>query len=226
MDTLLEDRNFSEKLINLIKFRRSVRIFTGKKIPREEIISIIEAGIWAPTGCNNQELRFLIIDKDEEIEEIVKFKPFLKGTSTFILVFCDMSLPMSKKIYIKNKWERHLPYIDTGLALQNMVLYAKSRGIDSCIVNFSEFHMRHQRENNIMKKIIRRVLLKLNLHYLLDNNFEFYLRNILKIPLNYKVMCGLALGYAKVYPDVHTEKHGKRPIMREDVNYYIISSNR
>lgn len=226
MNISLEDRIFSEKLMNLIKSRRSVRIFTGEKIPREEILSIIEAGIWAPTGCNNQELRFLIIDKDEEIKEIVKFKPFLKGTSTFILVFCDMSLPMSKRIYVRNKWERHLPYIDTGLALQNMVLYAKSKSIDSCIVNFSEFHMRHQKGESIIKKIIRKILFKLNLHYLLDNNLEFYLRNILKLPKYYKIMCGLALGYAKIYPDVHTEKHGGKPIMRENVNYYIISSNR
>jgi nitroreductase len=221
---ILENEDFYKMLMNLIKERRSVRIFTGRKIPREEIISIIEAGIWAPTGCNNQELRFLIIDKDEQLNEVLAFKPFLKGVSTIILVFCDMSLPMSHKIYIKNKWERHLPYIDTGLALGNMVLYAKSRGIDSCIINFSEFHMRYKKEDSIIKKIINRILLKLNLHSFLENNFEFYLRNILKLPKHYKILCGLALGYAKVYPDVNVEKHGGKAIKREDVTHYILSN--
>uniref|UniRef100_A0A7C3WNM3 Nitroreductase family protein n=1 Tax=Dictyoglomus turgidum TaxID=513050 RepID=A0A7C3WNM3_9BACT len=219
---ILRNQDFDKMLMGLIRERRSVRIFSGKKIPREDILSIIEAGIWAPTGCNNQELRFLIIDKDEQLNEILTFKPFLKGASTVVLVFCDMSLPASREIYLRNKWERHLPYIDTGLALENMVLYAKSRGIDSCIVNFSEFHMRHRRENSLIKKIINKILLKLNMHTLLKDNFEFYLRNILKVPKHYRIMCGVALGYAKVYPNVNVEKHGGRKVMREDVHYYLI----
>ena len=58
----------NESLLDLMKKRRSVRLFNGNKIPQEHLLSIIEAGIWAPTGCNNQELRFLILDKQEEID--------------------------------------------------------------------------------------------------------------------------------------------------------------
>jgi len=48
--------DFDKMLMDLIKERRSVRLFNGRKIPREDILSIIEAATWAPTGCNNQEL--------------------------------------------------------------------------------------------------------------------------------------------------------------------------
>jgi len=215
--------DFSEKLQNLIKRRRSVRLFNGEKIPHEELLSIIEAGIWAPTGCNNQELRFLILGEKEKIDEAIEFKPFFRGVSNFILIFCDMSLPMSHKMYVQNNLEKHLPYVDTGLALANMVLYAKSRGIDSCIVNLSEHHFKISKvKRGLVKRVVKKIRFKLGLHKSMKENFEFYLRNHLKIPKNFKIMCGVAFGYAKKYPDVKTEMHVHKKILRETVDHYII----
>jgi len=214
--------DFSKNLLDLIKERRSVRLFSGEKIPREEILSIIEAGIWAPTGCNNQELRFFILDKEKEISEIIKFKPFFKGVPTIVLIFCDMSLPMSRKIYKENKHERHLCYVDTGLALGNMILHAKSKGMDSCIFNLSEYHFKRSEDTGFVKKVINKIKIKLNLHTSVENNFEFCLRNRLKIPNHLKIMCGVAFGFAKEYPDIATAVHGGKRITREKVHRYVI----
>lgn len=218
------DENFSEDLKNLIKKRRSVRVFNGKKIPQKDIFSIIEAGIWAPTGCNNQELRFLILDEEKEIQELLPFKPFFRGVSHFILIFCDMSLPTSEKMYIKLKYEKHLPYVDTGLALMNMILYAKSKGIDSCIFNLSEYHFvwANGKKKNLIYRLINKFKREFGLHKSMKGNFEYYLRNQLKIPEHLKVMCGVAFGYAKIYPDIHKEIHGGRKVMRENLERYII----
>lgn len=217
------NNNFSKKLLDLIKYRRSVRLFNGKKIPREDILSIIKAATWAPTGCNNQELRFLILDEEKEISEVVKFKPFFRGVSIIVLVFCDMSLPMSRKMYIKSKHERHLPHIDTGLALGNMILYAKSKGIDSCIFNLSEYHFqRINQKRSFVKRIIVKIKLALNLHKYMEESFEFYLRDHLKMPNHLKIMCGVAFGFSKKYPDVNIETHGGRKVMRKEVDCYII----
>jgi len=169
------DKGFDKPLMDLIKERRSVRIFNGEKIHREDILPIIEAGTWAPTGCNNQELRFLILDEEEEFREILKFKPFFRGVSTVVLIFCDMSLPMSYKMYHEYKHERHLPYVDTGLALANMILYAKSKGIESCIFNLSKYHFRQSGEKRITKRLISRIKRRLGLYTWMENNFEFYL---------------------------------------------------
>lgn len=216
--------NFTESLQKLMKDRRSVRLFNEEKIPHEEILSIIEAGTWAPTGCNNQELRFLILDKKEQIDEIIEFKPFFKGVSTVVLIFCDMSLPMSRRMYTKTKSEKHLPYVDTGLALANMILCAKSRGIDSCIFNLSEYHFKTTiTKKSLIKKTVNKIMIKLRLHKLIKENFEVYLRNHLKFPKNFKILCGVAFGYAKKYPDVKTEIHGGKKIMREKVDHYIIN---
>jgi nitroreductase len=211
----------SERLLDLVKERRSVRLFNGEKISQENILSIIEAGIWAPTGCNNQELRFLILDKKEEIDEILGFKPFLKSASVVVLVFYDMSLPTSQKMYVK-KTQAHLPYVDTGLALGNMILYAKSRGIDSCLLNLSEYHFKILKaDKSLIKKIVNLVKVKLGFHKLVEGNFEFCLRKRLKIPAHFKIICGVAFGYAVRYPDVR-KSHGGKKIMRESVNYHII----
>jgi len=220
-----KNSNFSQYLMDLIKRRRSVRIFNGQKIPQKDILEIVEAGIWAPTGCNNQELRFLILEKEEELKGVFKFKPFFRSVSHFILIFCDMSLPMSQKMYIQYKYEKHLCYIDTGLALMNMVLYAKSKNIDSCICNLSEYHFSRIKRKTIFRRILNRLKLKMGLYELIENNFEFYLRNELKIPKHFKIMCGLALGYAKVYPDIHKEFHGCRKVMRDSLETYIIKKD-
>jgi len=212
-----------EELMHLIKERRSVRIFTGEKIAKDDVLSIIEAATWAPTGCNNQELRLLVLDEKSQLEEFLKFKPFLKGVSTVILVFCDMSLPMSQKMYCEYKHERYLPYVDTGLALANMVLYAKSKGIDSCIINLSKYHSRRSEEKRITKRLISKIKRRLGLYTRMENNFEFYLRNHLKLPRHLKIICGVAFGFVEKYPDVNTFKHGGRKIMRENVSYYTLS---
>ncbi len=199
-------------LMELIKKRRSVRIFSEKKIPEKEIREIIEAGIWAPTGCNNQELRFLIL---ENMDEIKRFKPFTKSASHFILVFADMSLPQSGMY--KKEHERNLPYIDTGLALQNMVLYAKSIGVDSCICNLSDYHFIVT--NSIPKKIMNKILA--NLYPATKDTFGYVLRNKLKVPKHFKIICGVALGYGKIESDSNI-LHGGKKVMRKGVDDHII----
>jgi len=214
---------FADLLMNLLRERRSVRIFNGGKIDRGDILSIIDAAIWAPTGCNNQELRFLILDTDNELEEVLKFKSFLKGVSTVVLIFCAMSLPMSHKMYRQYRHERHLPYVDTGLAIAHMVLYAKAKGIDSCIINLSPYHFRQTEEETITRKLTRRIKARLGLYARMENNFEFYLRNYLKLTEHLKIMCGVAFRFAEKYPDVNTYRHGGKRIMRDDVTRYILS---
>lgn len=213
----------SEKILRLMKERRSVRFFNGKKVALENILAVIEAGIWAPTGCNNQELKFLILNKKEEIDKIIDFKPFLKGVSTIVLIFCDMSSPRSQKMYIKTRAQKHLPYVDTGLALGNMILYAKSKGIDSCLLNLSEYHFKSLRtEKSTVKKMFNLLKFKLGFHKLIEENMEYCLRNQFNIPAYLRLICGVAFGYAKKYPDVKTERHGTKRLMREDVDNYII----
>ena len=164
-----------EDLLHLMRERRSVRRFNGQKIPAATILEIIEAGVWAPTGCNNQEIRFLTIDDEARLAEIISFKPFFRGVSTVVLLFCDMSLPMSTKMYCQYDHEKHLPYVDTGLAMANMILYAKSMGISSCIFNLSKYHFKKSDNRSITSRIKRSIMRRLGGRPIMRKVVENYL---------------------------------------------------
>jgi len=87
------------------------------------------------------------------LNETLKFKSFFRGVSHFILVFCDMSIPMSKKLYKRNSSAEAMSDLDSGLAIQNMVLQAKDLGVDSCIVNLSEKHYKKEKNLSFLQKI-------------------------------------------------------------------------
>ncbi len=52
----------SDNLLNFIKFRRTIRQFdTSKKVEKEKIEKIIEAGRFTPTGSNAQDVSYIVI---------------------------------------------------------------------------------------------------------------------------------------------------------------------
>jgi nitroreductase/NAD-dependent dihydropyrimidine dehydrogenase PreA subunit len=59
-----------EQCEQLLKSRRSVRVFKDQPVPREIISRLIEVARYAPTGHNNQEVEWLVIDNKKELEHI------------------------------------------------------------------------------------------------------------------------------------------------------------
>lgn len=57
-----------DKLLNFIKFRRSVRQFKDLPIEKEKLEAIIEAGRYTPTGGNRQPLSFVVVQ--DELPEL------------------------------------------------------------------------------------------------------------------------------------------------------------
>jgi len=59
--------------MNFLEFassRWSVRSFTPEHLSREEIQQLLAAGHIAPTGCNNQPQRILVLNSDESMEKL------------------------------------------------------------------------------------------------------------------------------------------------------------
>jgi len=59
-----------EQVEQLLKGRRSVRIFKSKPVPREIIGRLIEVARYAPTAHNAQDVEWLVIDSKKELEHI------------------------------------------------------------------------------------------------------------------------------------------------------------
>jgi nitroreductase len=45
--------------------RRSTRHYTNQPVEREQLLEVIKAGMWAPSGLNNQPWRFVIVTNEE-----------------------------------------------------------------------------------------------------------------------------------------------------------------
>ena len=77
-------------VLEAIYRRRSIREFTDKEIPREQLHEIIKAGMWAPSGLNNQPWRFVIIQKPdikEELAEQTHYGHIIRNANALIAVF-------------------------------------------------------------------------------------------------------------------------------------------
>ncbi|MCR4945172.1 MAG: nitroreductase family protein [Clostridium sp.] len=62
----------SERLMNFMKFRRSVRLFKEDDVEEEKIEKILEAGKFTQTGSNVQDVSYVVIkDKIQELRKMV-----------------------------------------------------------------------------------------------------------------------------------------------------------
>jgi len=62
----------AEQCEQLLKGRRSVRAFKDQPVSREMVARLIKEASYAPTGHNNQEVEWLVIDSREELNRIEK----------------------------------------------------------------------------------------------------------------------------------------------------------
>lgn len=106
-----------------IHARRSIRKFTSQPVSREAIMSILDAGRWAPSGLNNQPWRFLILrhpdDRMEKLAGCTKYAHIVHQAQALIVVFLDkaaMYHPMKD-------------YQGAGACIQNMLLAIHELGL-------------------------------------------------------------------------------------------------
>lgn len=102
--------------------RRSIRQYTELPVEKEYLLQIIKAGIWAPSGLNNQPWRFVIVsDKDARLKlaKLTKYKKIIENAPACIAVFID-------KEAMYNDVKDHQAI---GACIQNMLLAAHALGL-------------------------------------------------------------------------------------------------
>ena len=113
--------------LRIIKSRRSIRTYQNKKIPKKTLLKIIEAGRWAPSACNRQGWRFLIID-DQQLKD----KLVTHGTAWFVKDAPHLILVLYDNRTDNIEYQDHIQ--SAAACIQNMLLAAHSLGIGSCWV--------------------------------------------------------------------------------------------
>ena len=82
--------------LNLAAQRYSVRKFTDKPVGQEALGQILKAGYLAPTACNLQPQRILVINQQESLEKLRRCTPCHFDAPAALLV-CYKKMPAGKE---------------------------------------------------------------------------------------------------------------------------------
>lgn len=158
-----------KEMLELIKSRQSDRKYSDKAIEKEKLERVIEAGRLAPSACNAQPWKFIVVTNPELIEKIAEAASAkLIGMNSFVgqapvlFVVIREQPNFSSKVGAAIK-KKDYSLIDIGIASENICLQAKAEGIGSCIIGWFD---------------------------------EKLLRNILDIPRSKRVELIITLGYS------------------------------
>jgi len=114
------------ELLELMKERYSVRKFKEREIEKEKLEKILEAGRVAPTACNNQPQRILVLREKESMEKMKKCTPFTFDAPVILLICADKDKGWIRKY----DGENHAK-IDVSIVTTQMMLEAYNNGIGS-----------------------------------------------------------------------------------------------
>ncbi len=109
---------------NVIKKRKSTRLFGNKKLEQEKLDKILEAGRIAPTAKNLQPFKIFVINTLEGIKKIDKATKCRYNSSTILLVCGDKD-----KAYKKGDYSTY--EMDSSIVATHMILEATNLGVDN-----------------------------------------------------------------------------------------------
>ena len=113
----------------LIEERYSVRSFKPGHLPREVLEKILHAGLLAPTGCNYQPQRILVLNTDESMEKLRTCTKCHFGAPTALLVCHNTAESWVRKY----DGARSSP-VDAVIVATHMMLAAHNEGVGCCWV--------------------------------------------------------------------------------------------
>ncbi|MBE5767449.1 MAG: nitroreductase [Clostridiales bacterium] len=122
----------------VISERYSVRSFKQEHLPQIVIDKILEAGHKAPTGCNYQPQRILVLNTDESIANLKNCTKCHFNAPTAMLI-CH-----NKEESWTRKYDGALSSpIDAAIVATHMMLAAQNEGIGTCwVMHFDPAAMR------------------------------------------------------------------------------------
>lgn len=146
-----EDRAQSDisslQLASLFKQRRSVRWYEQKPVEQSLITQAIEMASQAPSACNRQPFQFYTITDMDKASEIASIAMGTTGFSdnipALLVVVGDLSAYPAER-------DRHVIYIDGGLASMQLMLAFETMGLSSCPINWPDIEIC---ERKIAKKL-------------------------------------------------------------------------
>ena len=130
------------KFLELVKKRQSVRTYSSKPVPKDVLDRCVEAARLAPSACNSQPWRFIIV-ADAEIKKrladaafsgVYSMCKFVKRAPVIVVVITEkMSYAARVGAFLKNV---QYSLIDIGIACEHFVLQATEDGVGTCMIGW------------------------------------------------------------------------------------------
>ncbi len=117
--------------LTLVQKRHSVRSYTERKVEKEKIDLILEAGRLAPTGCNRQGEKLIVVSSDEGLEKLGKAaKTYGAPLAIVVAMKRDSS-------WVRPYDGKNLIDIDASIITDHMMMEATDLELGSCwVCNF------------------------------------------------------------------------------------------
>lgn len=124
-----------DHLLALVTRRRSIRWYQDKPVSEAWIQKAAEAASLAPSACNRQPFRFVIVNGRNAAGQIAGCAGGTAGFAhqipALIVVVGDLSAYPFER-------DRHLIYIDASLASMQFMLAAETLGLATCPINWPD----------------------------------------------------------------------------------------
>ena len=137
-------------VFDAIRGRRSVRKWKTDKVPLTLLKKLVDAGRWAPSSCNRQPLKFIIVTDRKLIVNIGRMliggRDFVSRAPALILVFADI-----RPYIFPTETFAHLQ--DGAAAIQNILLVAHSIGLGACWIFLTSLSLTSRDEIDLRKSL-------------------------------------------------------------------------
>lgn len=132
--------------LKTIYSRRAIRSYLDKPVPKELIDQLLDAGRMAPSAINKQPWKFYVVTNKSFLNEL-SAETSKAAAKHFHLAFASGLLKATDAIFhgapavifITAPKDNEWASLDIGMCSQNIMLAAKSLGLDTCPVGLGKF---------------------------------------------------------------------------------------
>lgn len=129
-------------LLDLLKHRKSVRNFLDRPVERKRVMMCLEAARLAPSACNSQPWRFIVVDDkqlknklcDAAFSGIYSVNAFCKMAPVLVVVISEKSKFLARIGGMFRDTKYYL--IDIGIAIEHFVLQAEDLDLGTCWIGW------------------------------------------------------------------------------------------
>lgn len=131
----------------LAKYRRSCRHFDSLKNVSEDLINkVIEAGLYAPTGKNSQNVKFVVIENKVIRDRVAKINSQLADFKVDMFYGAPIAILVIAK-------KSPLAIYDGSCAIENMLLAACDLGLGACWIHRAKEELKVDEIKAILKSV-------------------------------------------------------------------------